>query len=85
MSDFKYFSPRGMLEVASWKSHEAWPNVGLQDDCAKLQGILSHKRCSSLHDEDVLAWSPNRKGIYIVASRYYVLLSRRIVWDEVWW
>lgn len=86
MSDFKSSSFCGQLEVARWKSPDVWPDVGLQEDCVVLQSVISSPRCSSLQEEDVLAWSPNPLGVYIVASRYKVLLSHRMNGEEVqWW
>lgn len=83
MSEFKSFSSSGLFEVARWKSLDAWPDPSFQEDCVELHGILSNLWCSSLHDEDLLAWSPNPKGFYTVSSRYQVLLSHRMAGEEV--
>lgn len=51
-----------------------------------LQNILSSRRCCSLWEDDVLAWSPNPKGTYTVASRYSRLMSSKMVLPEIqWW
>ncbi|XP_059064039.1 uncharacterized protein LOC131856346 [Cryptomeria japonica] len=86
VSDFKSFSSRGQLEVAGWKSPDEWPNVGMPEECVELHNVLSSRRCNPLQYDDVLAWSPNPKGEYTVASGYRELLSHRVDGDEIqWW
>ena len=86
MSDFKSFSPCGQMEIANWKSLDEWPVVDLQEECAMLQNILSSRSFCSLREDDVLAWSPNPKGTYTVASGYSRLVSHKMVLPKVqWW
>lgn len=63
--DFKSVPSHGQLMVARWKNPEEWPMVGMEEECAELQSILSSRSCSSLLDGDVLSWSPNPKGILL--------------------
>ncbi len=62
---------------ASWKTSREWPIFGLEAECAELHNILLGRSCNALMDSDVLAWSPNPKGTYIVSSGYQVLLSQQ--------
>lgn len=86
MSDFKSFSSHGQLEEARWKNPKEWPVVCMEEEVVELHNILVSRRCSSLQDGDVLAWSPNPKGVYTISSGYQGLLSQRLDAVEVhWW
>lgn len=63
-----------------------WPVAGMDEECAKLHGILVSRHYSSLKGRDKLACSLNPKGVFTVASGYQELLSRRLEGREVhWW
>ena len=81
--DFKSFSSQGQVVEARWKTPGEWPIFGLEIECVELNYILSHRSCSALMDRDVLAWSPNPKGTYIVSSGYQELLSQQYAGGEV--
>ena len=81
--DFKTWLPCGQMEMAKWKSPDEWPVTNLQEDCALLQSILSSRRCCSLEEEDVLAWSPSPKGIYTIALGYNRLMSHKMDLPEM--
>lgn len=84
--DFKSFFPCGQMEMAKWKPPDEWPVVDLQEECAMLQNILSSRRCCSIWESDGLAWSPNPKGIYMVAAGYSKLVAHKMDMLEVqWW
>ena len=70
---------------ARWKTPGEWPIFGLEVECAELNYILSCRSYSALMDRDVLAWSPNPKGTYIVSSGYQELLSQQCARGEVQW
>lgn len=74
--DIKSLSFQGQLVEARWKNPEEWHVVGMEEECAELHYILSCRICSSLMDQNVLAWSPNPKGAYTVSSGYQELLSQ---------
>lgn len=67
-SDFKSVYRCGQLEMVWWKVLEDWPEVGLGEDCTLLHDILASRHCGSLKDRDRLAWSPNSKGVFTIAS-----------------
>ena len=74
------------MEMAKRKSLDEWSIAHLHEECAMLQNILSNRRCCSLWEDDVLAWSPNPKGTYTVASGYSRLMSKKMDMPEVqWW
>ena len=69
-----------------WKSPGEWPNLGMELECSELYHILCGRECSTLMENDVLAWSPNPKGVYSVSTGYQVLLSQQLAGREVhWW
>ena len=86
MSDFKSVASFGQLEVAHWKDPVESPNLGLAEESVELHKILHSRSCSSLLEEDILAWTHNPKGVYSVASGYQVLLAQKLTGAEVhWW
>lgn len=86
MIDFKTSYRCGKIEGDRWKDPGDCPIVGLEEDCAKLQNILAGRLCSTLRDKDILAWSPDPKGSFIVASGYQELLACKFGGVEVpWW
>ena len=58
-----------------WKSPGEWPIFGLEVEYTELYLILSGCDCSTIMDSDVLAWSPNPKGVYTMSFGYHELLS----------
>ena len=68
-----------------WKNLEEWPTFGLEVECDELHHILSRCSCSAIMGSDVLAWSPNPKGVYTVSFGYQELLSQQLVGGEVQW
>lgn len=75
MSDFKVTYRCGWLEMERWKVPSEWPVVEMEEECAELQGILVSRHCSSIKSRDGLAWLPNPKGIYTMASGYRELVK----------
>ncbi|XP_059067738.1 uncharacterized protein LOC131858505 [Cryptomeria japonica] len=69
-----------------WKDLNEWSVAVMEEDCAELQGILASKHCSGIKGRDGIAWSPNPKRVFTVASGYRELLNRRLEGREVhWW
>ena len=69
-----------------WKNLGEWPILGMELECVELHRIISGRDCCALMDNDVLAWSPNPKGVYIVSAGYQEFLSQQGVGEEVhWW
>lgn len=56
--------------MARWKDPFEWPIRKLEEDCVVLQNILARRQCSSLREKDILDWSLNPKGAFIVATGY---------------
>lgn len=58
----------------------------MEEECADLQGIMVSRHYSALKGRDGLAWFPNPKGIFTVASGYREILNQRLEGREVhWW
>lgn len=55
MSDFKAAYKCGWLELERWKDPNEWSVVGLEEECAELQGILVSRHCSGIKGRDGLA------------------------------
>lgn len=86
MVDFKSSYLYGNVEVSRWKVPRKWPMVGLEEDCTELRNILASRQCNSLRDRDILAWSPNPKGVFMVASGHQNLIARKYGGSKVpWW
>lgn len=74
------------MEVAIWKVPSEWLAVGMEKDHVELYDILAYRYCSSLKEKDRLAWLPNPKGTFTIASGYQKLLSQQLNGMEVqWW
>lgn len=83
VSDFKAAYRCGRLDLEWWKAPNEWSVVGMEDECAELQGILASRHYSFLKGRDGLAWSPNPKGVFTIASGYWELLNRGLEEGEV--
>lgn len=68
MRDFKVVYRCGCLELEWWKAPNEWSIAGMDEECAKMYGILASRHCSSLKGRDRLAWSPNPKGVFTISS-----------------
>lgn len=85
MVDFKTSYVRGQVEEFRWKEPCEWPTIGLEGDHANLKSILVGREHSSLREKDILAWIPNPKGVFMVASGYQELISQNYGGVDVSW
>ena len=86
VADFKSQQSLGQISVSRWKSPLDWPPGGAVEDRQELAKILSSRVCNSLQGADVLAWGPDLKGKFSVASGYQVLDKQVFGSSQVsWW
>lgn len=72
--------------MLKWKGCHLWPLRGSARDRVELGNILAGRFCCSLQQDDVLAWTLDPRGVFLVAARYRELDRRKYGEVEIpWW